>query len=312
MLSLGLTRCSASSGDPNGGVESGDGTGNADGIGPDGNGDGTGNGTGSGIDIGVGNGMPESCDGVDNDENGVVDDVDVGGDGVCDCLRIATLGQIGPWSNGGNIFATWLDERSPLGAVSLGDQVLTDELLDQFQVIVVLHVASQSVVGNGRTVPSNHIYSNNEIAAFERWVMAGGGAMTTIGYSGNEAAEVVNVNSLLAPLGLAYSTSRLELTSFVQRWEPHALTDGVRNIRTDDGVEPAGSGGTVLAWDTTNRIALEVNQAGEGRVVVWGDEWITYDSEWSDVTEQQVERFWLNVLKWLSPAKTCQVQIPIR
>ena len=29
---------------------------------------------------------PETCDGIDNDGNGIVDDVDVGHDGVCDCL----------------------------------------------------------------------------------------------------------------------------------------------------------------------------------------------------------------------------------
>jgi hypothetical protein len=43
---------------------------------------------------------------------------------------------------------------------------------------------------------------------------------------------------------------------------------------------------------------------------VWGDEWITYDSEWQDVEDQQVELFWLNILKWLSPPMTCQVPIP--
>jgi hypothetical protein len=50
---------------------------------------------------------------MDNDGNQIVDDVDVGGDGVCDCLNIGTIGSIGPWSNGGNIFETWLNARTP-------------------------------------------------------------------------------------------------------------------------------------------------------------------------------------------------------
>ncbi len=33
------------------------------------------------------NPSPEVCDGIDNDGNGIIDDVDVGHDGVCDCLR---------------------------------------------------------------------------------------------------------------------------------------------------------------------------------------------------------------------------------
>ena len=75
-------------------------------------------------------------------------------------------------------------------------------------------------------------------------------------------------------------------------------------------MEPDGASGTTLARDGSGRVALQVAQPDAGRVVVWGDEWITYDSEWADVTDQQVELFWLNILKWLSPPKTCQVPIP--
>jgi hypothetical protein len=45
-------------------------------------------------------------------------------------------------------------------------------------------------------------------------------------------------------------------------------------------------------------------------VVVWDDEWLTYDSEWTDLEDQQVELFWLNILSWLSPPEACQVPIP--
>lgn len=259
--------------------------------------------------LGTGNGTPELCDGLDNNGNGIIDDVDAGGDGVCDCLNIATLGHIGPWSNGGNIFASWLDARSPQGAVALGDQPLTPELLAPFQVIVSLHVGTMGVGNGNRMSPAHHAFSEAEVGAFQAWVRAGGGVMTTIGYAGDEAAEVVNVNRLLAPLGMGYSTTRLGLTGFVRTWTPHPVTEGVRNINTDNGVEPEGSGMTV-AQGGNNQAALQVLQAGSGRVVVWGDEWITYDSEWEDVRDQQVELFWLNILKWLSPPNECQVPIP--
>jgi hypothetical protein len=258
---------------------------------------------------GGGNGASEVCDGVDNDANGVIDDVDAGGDGVCDCLNIGTIGSIGPWSNGGNIFASWLDARTPLGAVALGDQTLTPELLAPLQVIVVLHVATEAAVNDDRMSPPHHAFSGAEATAFGDWVRRGGGVMTTIGYNGDEALEVVNVNFLLANVGMGYSTTNLQLTNFVQEWMPHPVTDGVRNIFTDNGVEPAGSGSTV-AMGQGSRVALQVLQAESGRVVVWGDEWITYDSEWADVEDQQVELFWLNILKWLSPPRTCQVPIP--
>jgi hypothetical protein len=258
----------------------------------------------------TGNGMPELCDGIDNDENGITDDVDAGGDGVCDCLSIATIGRIGPWSDGGNIFADWLNARTPQGAVALDDQVLTSELLAPLQVIVVLHAGTMEIVANdGDITPAHHAFTDAEVAAFSAWVQNGGGVMTTIGYYGDEASEVENVNRLLQPLGLGYSTTRLDLSDFVRSWDEHPVTMGVSSIFTDNGVEPEGNG-TTVARGTGDRVALQVLQAGSGRAVVWGDEWITYDSEWVDVEEQQVELFWLNILKWLSPEKTCQVPIP--
>jgi hypothetical protein len=263
-----------------------------------------------GADGSMGDGTPEVCDGVDNDHNGIIDDVDAGHDGVCDCLNIGTIGRIGPWSNGGDVFASWLDARTPQGAVPLDDEVLTPELLAPLQVIVVLHVDKVAIENEGEMTPAHHTFAQDEVDAFASWVKKGGGTMTTIGYTMNEAAEVENVNRLLAPVGMGYSTTNLGVQGYVEAWTKHALTDGVKRIRTDNGVEPDGPDGETLAHDRDGHVALQVSEPSEGRVVVWGDEWITYDSEWADVKDQQVELFWLNILKWLSPPKTCQVPIP--
>jgi len=175
----------------------------------------------------------------------------------------------------------------------------------------VLHVATTEVSNNGVTARAHHAFSDAEASAFEGWVRAGGGVMTTIGYSNDEAAEVVNVNKLLANLGMGYSTSQLGLTGNVQDWVAHPVTDGITNIFSDNGVDPDGPSGMTIAQGGTD-VALQVAQSDAGRVAVWGDEWITYDSEWADVKGQQVEHFWLNLLKWLSPPTQCQVPIPSR
>jgi hypothetical protein len=325
----GLTSCSsnasnahgANGGANHGGAGGADPYGNANTAGTDGSGGSTAKassngpaGAGAAASGGRpgGNGSAEICDGVDNDQNGIIDDVDANADGVCDCLNIATIGEIGPWSDGGNVFKDWLNSRSPLGAVALGDQVLTDDVLKPHQVIVVLYASTSELNAQGRTLAAHHMFSDDEVAAFERWTRAGGGVMTTIGYTSNEASEVVNVNRLLAPLGMGYSTTKLDLGGYIKNWTPHELTAGVSNIFTDNGVEPDSPNGMVLARDASDRIALAATQADSGRVVVWGDEWITYDSQWQAINDQQVARFWLNILKWLSPPKVCQVAIPLR
>jgi hypothetical protein len=254
---------------------------------------------------------PEICDGIDNDHNGIIDDVDVGHDGVCDCLNIATVGHIGPWSNGGNIFASWLDARSPLGAVPLEDKQLTADELKKFEIVVVLHVATIPVSNNGATAPAHHAFSDAEVKVFEDWVRGGGGVMTTTGYTLDEPTEVVNVNKLLSNLGMGYSTKNFGLNDFVKTWDKHPVTDGITNIYTNNGIDPDGMAGTTVAHGGTD-VALQVAQLDKGRAVVWGDEWITYDSEWADVRGQQVEHFWLNILKWLTPSDRCQVPIPER
>jgi hypothetical protein len=252
---------------------------------------------------------PEVCDGIDNDDNGIVDDVDAQHDGVCDCLNIATIGEIGPWSNGGDVFKTWLNNRSPTPAVELGDKVITDELLKPLQIVVVLYAGTMDLTGNGRTLPAHHAFSAEEVAAFQRWVERGGGVMTTIGYTADEAMEVINVNRLLAPLGMAYSAAKLAEDGYVQEWVQHPVTNQVMKIFTANGVEPDGTSGTTLAFDANKHVALQVAQPQAGHVVVWGDEWITYDSQWQAVQDQQVERLWLNVFKWLTPPLVCQVPI---
>jgi hypothetical protein len=250
----------------------------------------------------------EVCDGIDNDGNGKIDDADVEGDGVCDCLRIATLGSSGVWS-GQSVFKDWPNNRGQNRVVALADQTLSDALLEPYQVIVVLDVATMSGVGNGFMLTAHHVFSDQEVAAFERWVRAGGGVMTTIGYRDDKALEVVNVNRLLAPLGMGYSTTKLEVDGMIENWVEHPITNGVHKVFSAHGVEPDGSAGLTLAKDSENRVALQATQPVDKqgvRVVTWGDEWITYDSLWQDTDDQQVEQLWQNMLAWLSPQEMCQ------
>lgn len=247
----------------------------------------------------TGDGGVEVCDGIDNDGNGVIDDVDVGNDGVCDCLRVATLGKKGQWGEG-DVFAAWLNSRSVKGAVSLDAQPLTKATLDQYQVIV-----AQDLSKNGRA------YSADEVSALQDWIKGGGGLLTLIGYDG--PSERTNVNTLLAPFGMAYAEAQIlskqgGSTVPIEQWTAHPATAGVTRVGVDNGYEVTGNGVTLATRD--NLVLLKAQQADKGHVLVWGDEWITYNSEWKDHPDYQVELFWLNMIKWLTPANECQVPIP--
>ncbi|HEX4351359.1 MAG TPA: hypothetical protein VHZ95_00570, partial [Polyangiales bacterium] len=227
-----------------------------------------------------------------------------------DCLNIATIGQIGPWGDGNNVFQNWLDAHGATPATNLGDQEITEKLLAKFQIVVLLYASTKDVTNDGQTLHAHHAFTNREVEAFTNWVKKGNGVMTTSGYTSDEGSEVENVNKLLAPFGLGYSKTKLSLDGDITDWTAgHPLTDGVSRIHTDIGVEPDGPNGLTLARDQNMHVALQVSQGDDanGHIVVWGDEWITYDSEWE--ADDQVERFWLNILKWTSPSKVCQVPI---
>jgi len=241
---------------------------------------------------------PETCDGVDNNCDGIIDNVDLNGDGVCDCLLIATLGAPGQWGTG-DVFASWLSARSNVGAVDLADQTLTSELLAKYEVIVA------------QDLSNNHQYSSDEVAALKAWVQAGGGFMTLLGYA--DPGEGANVNQLLAPFGVSYGDKQIlpavnNSTAPITDFTPHPIDQGVKAVGIDNGYEVHGQG-TVIARGGGHDVGLAA-EVLPGHVFAWADEWITYDSEWQQHPDYQVEQFWLNAIKWLTAANKCQVAIP--
>ena len=271
---------------------------------------------GCGLDIVAVDGPVEVCDGADNDGNGVIDDVDTNGDGMCDCLRAGVLGY--PGSHAQSQLEGLMHGRAVPTAI-LSGQELTAARLSALDVVIVQDVQDGQATGTvgqeGNGIGIGRPYSDAEIEALRAWVVGGGGLMVLSGYTANDT-EVTNVNRLLAPFGMSYgaqvvlnaggSPSSLPVT----HWESsHPLASGVTRVGIATG--HAVAGGTLVAWEPTSG-SYDVGRAaewGRGHLFVWADEWITYDSDWSNA-EYQDRRLWLNSFKWLAAAGYCQVPIP--
>jgi len=234
------------------------------------------------------------CDGLDDDCNGLVDDVDLGMDGICDCLRIGIVGNPGakPSAN----FQAWLEARgsSVERTHTAAGEVFDAALLDRYDVVILDFL--------------QRAYTADEAAALAAWTEAGGGFISMTGYNGT--ASDFYPNALLAPFGVEYKPGLQ--SGPVTMFEPHPVTDGLTSVTFAGGytVGPTAAGGgssTAIASIAAGPIAF-VHDDGKGRGVVWGDEWIEFDSEWTAMPE--IERFWVNMLAWVGPRDSCQVIAP--
>ena len=232
-----------------------------------------------------------TCDGLDNDCDGYVDDVDVGGDGFCDCLRIGVLGDPGTLASSG--FQAWLVARgTSVVRFGLDAAPLTPEQLAAHDVVILDRLRRD--------------YTAEEAAILRNFVAAGGGVMVMTGYTGG-GEDRTRPNSLLAAVGLEYlpGLHNGPVTSF----EVHPLTTGLTSVTFLGGylvAEVAGIPGanTVVARLSVGPAGI-AQERGEGRVLVWGDEWIQFDSEWTTLPE--INQLWVNVMSWLGPRARCVI-----
>ena len=235
------------------------------------------------------------CDGKDDDCNGKIDDVDVGGDGICDCLRIGIIGS--PGSNPSANFQAWLEAKGT--SVERTHKTATESfdapLLDKYDVLILDRLPRE--------------YTTTEAGALATWVEAGGGFISMTGYTGNPAPDFYT-NTLLAPFGLSYQPGLQ--SEPVTNFASHPVTQGLTSVTFLGGYVVADAGGTpgtstVIGSISAGPIAY-AHERGKGRAVIWGDEWIEFDSEWQTLPE--IQQLWVNVMAWLGPQDSCEVTTP--
>lgn len=221
------------------------------------------------------------------------DDAEAG----CSRLNIGILGN--PGANASSNFQQWL-MKSGTSAERIqtsADVPLTSAALEAFDVVVL------------DWLPRDYTAAEAEI--FAAWVSAGGGVASMTGYSDNTSNDW-RANSLLAPLGVAYngSLSGGPIMSFAT----HPITTGLASVTFAGGYAVADLGGTasvrtpIAFLPNGGEPAAVAVQMGKGRAVVWGDEWIEFDSEWAVLP--QITQLWVQLFAWIAPKTTCALMPP--
>jgi hypothetical protein len=207
-----------------------------------------------------------------------------------EACRLAILGD--PGSNPGANFAQWINERGPVVdryAVGPDAQGFTLTTLSTYQVLLLDRLAQEATVG---ILPSELM----------TWVEGGGRVIALSGYDDYPEAVAVQ-NQLLAPLSLGF-VSESPVWGPVSEFAAHPITQGLATLTFVGGrqVNHAATD-TAIMW-IGNDISLPVGVVatrGTGRLFLFGDEWVTYDSEWAALPE--IEQFWVNVFDWLGGCK---------
>ena len=215
------------------------------------------------------------CDGVDDDCNGAIDDLDAGGDGICDCTTMAVLGNKG--QNPNTKFEAFLDEQSPGWKRYPDINPLTPESLAGIDVLILDNLP--------------RAYTPAEADVLRDWVLAGGGLAVMAGYAINGDRQT----SILKSLGVRFNGPADEIT--VTDFTVHPLTKKITSLPLVGGnniTDLQGDGITIATG--IGKIFGLAAQRDLGRIYLYGDEWVTFDEVW----DGQAEQFWLNTLAWLS------------
>ncbi len=233
----------------------------------------------------------ETCNGLDDDCDDIVDDVDVADDGFCDCLRIALMGNKG--ANPSAQFEAWLEmQGTQVDRIHTTNVPLGEATLKQYDIVLL-----DWLIRN---------YTAQEAEVLRTWIEAGGGLISLSGFTTHNSVGD-RPNTLLAPLGLGYSASNGFFDGPVTQFADHPITEGLTELVFGGGlyikILPNNPGTAEVIMTLPQGPVGVVQQQVAGRVFVFGDEWIEFDSEWAQFPE--LEAFWAHTLRWLAPQNFC-------
>lgn len=140
-------------------------------------------------------------------------------------------------------------------------------------------------------------YTDAESAAVLRAVEAGAGLIALTGYYGFPK-EQVSINSVLARSGVSFSV--IDLVPSVTTFLPHSINAGISEVAFMGGMEINAGNGVYPTAKIGRQVVGAVTGRGNGRIYLWGDDWVMFDSGWSPGHN---ETWWQNAFAWVWPTQ---------
>jgi hypothetical protein len=230
----------------------------------------------------------------------------------CKCINLASIGaaaskSYGTGSDSTNEFESWLSTKSNANVTFFIDKPGTIDMtwLNNYDVILIQDLRKW-------------VFTVAEQQAFQQWINEGGGVIALSGYFNDDALEILNPNGLLAPTGMSILADEVPSQNACTTADGIAAGNLVcPNSPTNTNANPAskcfcwGNSYPVSDFTANHPIAVNVKAVGafrgravnvgtgnvvasvggvpvageitvgKGKVFIFGDEWVTYTSQWT-------------------------------
>jgi hypothetical protein len=228
---------------------------------------------------------------------------------------------------------------------------ITDQLLSQYDVVIL-----QALYDNPYDSNVLWKYTTADATALHDWVNDKGGALIAMsGYYSDSAVEIQPLNQLMTSFGITYDSDTTYTSSDCpnppslcycaygsipfENWTTVVpdITKNLKKIGVFMGRSIKCSGSDCQTVATNNvdtnaqsNIVGVAKVVGNGRVFAWGDEWVTYTSQWglmpdlqydnattyaqcvgyTPMTSYTVPQFWYNVFRWVAHTSCLTIVVP--
>jgi hypothetical protein len=275
----------------------------------------------------------------------------------CQPVRILSIGQPAKYgANSGSTdpFQAFVNSNTNGTATMQMLQTfthITDLDLSNYDVVILQALYTNPYDPNGLWT-----FSAADAAALYDWVNNKGGAIVAMsGYFSDSTVEIVPLNQLLALFGITYDGDNTYTSNDCpnppslcycaygsipfDNWST-AVPDITKNLKkvgvfmgrsiTCPGSDCQIVGTNSVDANAQSNITGVAKVVGKGRVFAWGDEWVTYTSQWGLTPDPQydnattyakcvgytprtsytVPQFWYNVFRWVAQTTCLTIVVP--